>query len=71
MLFIILGMVDPLRFLMIEIISMGVEKMKLFENLFKMVIDNLRLLIVKFILRGCEMMVISSISLHFFQPRIP
>ena len=33
MLFIILGMVDPLRFFMIEIILKGVEKMKLFEQI--------------------------------------
>ena len=46
---IVLGMVDPLRFFTIEIILKGVEKNKLFENIFKMVVENLRLLIVIFI----------------------
>ena len=72
MLFIILGVVDPLRFFMIEIISKGVEKIKIiWENYLRWWLTTYDCWLSYFILRGCEMMVISSTSLHFFQPRIP
>ena len=71
MLFIMLGMVDPLRVFMIEIISKGLRKWNYLRKLFKMVIDNLLLLIVIFYFEGLWDDGDFFNKLHFFPPRIP